>query len=204
MRPVDDSQRPLRTVRRGLRTLTRYRKAQIEERSREAQRLEKVLQDAGIKLCSVATDILGVSGRAMLTALIEGTRDPEVLSELARGKLRKKIPALKEALVGRFGAHHALMMGAILVHLEFLDEVMEHLSAEIEQVIAPFEHQVERLCTIPGVGRPTAEVIIVEPGGDMSRLGSPGSWPRGRGCAPATTSPGASTALGRPARVRSG
>jgi len=85
---------------RELRNLTRYRKAQIEERIREAQRLDKILQDAGVKLSSVATDILGVSGRAMLTALVEGTRDPGVLSELARGKLRAKIPALKEAFPG--------------------------------------------------------------------------------------------------------
>jgi transposase len=164
---------------RELRNLTRYRKAQIEERTREAQRLDKILQDAGIKLSSVATDILGLSGRAMLQALVEGTRDPEILSELARGKLRKKIPALKEALVGRFGAHHALIVGAILAHLEFLDEVIDHLSTEIETVIAPFEPQVERLCTIPRVGRRTAEAIIAETGGDMSRFGSPerlASW----------------------------
>lgn len=135
---------------RELRNLTRYRKAQIEERTREAQRLDKILQDAGIKLSSVATDILGLSGRAMLAAMIQGTRDPEILSELARGKLRKKIPALKEALVGRFGAHHALIVGAILAHLEFLDEVIDHLSAEIERVIAPFDHQVERPARSPG------------------------------------------------------
>ena len=135
---------------RELRNLTRYRKAQIEERTREAQRLDKILQDAGIKLSSVATDILGLSGRAMLAAMVQGTRDPEILSELARGKLRKKIPALKEALVGRFGADHALIVGAILAHLEFLDEVIDHLSAEIERVIAPFDHQVERPARSPG------------------------------------------------------
>jgi transposase len=96
---------------RELRNLTRYRKAQIDERGREAQRLDKVLQDAGVKLSSVATDILGRSGRDMLEALVGGTRDPEVLAELARGRLRAKIPALRDALLGRFGAHHALLVG---------------------------------------------------------------------------------------------
>jgi transposase len=157
---------------RELRNLTRYRKAQIEERTREAQRLDKILQDAGIKLSSVATDILGASGRDMLAALVDGTRDPEVLSELARGVLRKKIPQLKEALAGRFGHHHALIVGTILSHLEFLDEAIGHLSAEIEQVIAPFGLAVEMLRTIPGVQQRTAELIIAEIGVDMGRFGS--------------------------------
>jgi transposase len=157
---------------RELRNLTRYRKAQIEERTREVQRLDKILQDAGIKLSSVATDILGASGRDMLTALVSGTRDPEVLSELARGNLRRKIPALKEALAGRFGAHHALIVGSILAHLEFLDEAIGNLSAEIEQVIAPFVAEVELLSTIPGVKRRTAELLIAEIGTDMARFGS--------------------------------
>ena len=152
---------------RELRDLTRYRKAQINERIAEAQRLDKILQDAGVKLSSVATEILGVSGRAMLTALVEGTRDPGVLSELARGKLRAKIPALKEALTGRFGAHHALIVGTILSKLDFLEQVISHLSVEIEQVIAPFEPQVELLDTIPGVDRRAAESIIAEIGVDM-------------------------------------
>jgi transposase len=99
---------------RELRDVTRYRKAQIEERGREAQRLDKVLQDAGVKLSSVATDILGRSGRDMLTALVAGTRDPEVLADLARGRLRTKLPILREALRGRFSAHHALLVGEIL------------------------------------------------------------------------------------------
>ena len=189
---------------RELRNLTRYRKAQIEERTREAQRLDKILQDAGVKLSSVATDILGVSGRAMLVALVEGTRDPEVLAELARGKLRKKIPRLREALAGRFGAHHALIVGAILGHLEYLDEVIDELSAEIERVIAPFEPEVELLRTIPGVGRRTAESIIAEIGVDMSRFGSSARLASWAGMCPATTSRGESTAPARPARGRSG
>jgi transposase len=157
---------------RELRNLTRYRKAQIEERTRESQRLDKILQDAGVKLSSVASDLLGVSGRAMLKALVQGTTDPEVLAELARGRLRKKIPALKEALAGRFGPHHALIVGTILSKLEFLEEVIAHLSAEIEEVIAPFEHEVELLRTIPGVDRRTAEAVVGEIGVDMTRFGS--------------------------------
>jgi len=96
---------------RELRNLCRYRRSQIEERTREAQRLDKVLQDAGIKLSSVATRILGLSGRAMLDALVAGARDPDVLAELAKGSLRKKIPQLRDALEGRFGVHHGLLVG---------------------------------------------------------------------------------------------
>jgi len=164
---------------RELRNLTRYRKAQIEERTREAQRLDNILQDAGIKLSSVASDVLGVSGRAMLRALIAGTRDPETLAELARGTLRRKIPALRQALHGRFGPHHALLVGTILAKLEFLDEALEHLSAEIEQVIAPFAAEAALLRTIPGVDRRTAEAVVAEIGVDMSRFGAAGrlaSW----------------------------
>ena len=104
---------------RQLRTLTRYRKTQIAERQREANRLHKALEDTGIKLDCVATDILGKSGRAMLDALVCGTTDPEILADLAKGRLRAKIPALKEALEGRFETHHALVIGAILAHLDF-------------------------------------------------------------------------------------
>src|SRR5215207_81983 len=155
---------------RELRNLTRYRKVQIEERTREVQRLEKVLQEAGIKLSSVATRVLGVSGRAMLDALIGGTTDPEVLSELARGRLRSKIPALKEALEGSFSAHHALMASRILAHIDYLDETIAELSTEIERVLDPFSEEVALLDTIPGVNRKVAEMIIAEIGVDMSRF----------------------------------
>jgi hypothetical protein len=103
---------------RELRDLTRYRKAQINERGREGQRLGKVLEDTGIRLGSVATDILGVSGRAMLQALVAGTREPAVLAELAKGRLRAKLPALREALEGHFRPHHAPLIGQILAHIE--------------------------------------------------------------------------------------
>src|SRR2546421_4991456 len=123
---------------RALRTLTRYRKTQIQERQREANRLHKALEDTGIKLDCVATDILGASGRAMLAALCEGTTDPKVLAELAKGRLRQKIPALREALAGRFDRHHAVWIGAILNHIDFLDEQIDALSDLIEEEIRPF------------------------------------------------------------------
>ncbi len=153
---------------RALRNLTRYRKTQIQERSREANRLHKALEDTGIKLDCVATNILGKSGRAMLDALVAGTTDPEVLADLARGKLRSKIPALREALEGRFDHLHAVWIGAILNHLDFLDAQISDLTEAIGEHIAPFETAVELLCTIPGVQRRTAEVIISEIGIDMS------------------------------------
>jgi len=157
---------------RELRDLTRYRKAQIEERGREAQRLDKVLQDAGIKLSSVATDILGKSGRDMLAALVSGTKDPEVLADLARGRLRNKLPELKRALEGRFLAHHGLIVSEIIAKLDYLDEVIGRLSVEIDRVIAPFVAEAALLDTIPGVDKRTAECMIAEMGTDMSRFGS--------------------------------
>lgn len=155
---------------RALRNLTRYRKAQINERQREANRLHKILEDTGIKLDCVASDILGVSARAMLDALIAGTTDPEILSELARGRLRAKIPALREALVGRFDSQHALIVSAILAHLDFLDEQIQLLSEAIEEQLAPFGAAVELLCSIPGIRERTAQTIIAEIGLDMSRF----------------------------------
>jgi transposase len=120
---------------RELRDLTRYRKVLIQDRTREANRLHKFLEDAGIKLASVATDILGVSGRAMLEALVRGTTDPEVLAELARGKLRAKLPALRQALHGRFRPHHAFLVSQLLAHLDYLDETITTLSERIEEII---------------------------------------------------------------------
>ncbi|MDT3438742.1 IS110 family transposase, partial [Pseudofrankia sp. BMG5.37] len=157
---------------RELRDLTRYRKAQIEERTRETQRLDKVLQDAGVKLSSVASDLLGVSGKAMLQALVAGTTDPVVLSELARGRLRRKLPALQEALTGFFTGHHAIIVREILAKLDYLDEVIDRLSTEIDRMIAPFEAKVALLDTIPGVDRRTAQCLLAEIGDDMTVFGS--------------------------------
>src|SRR2546428_6491774 len=154
---------------RELRDLTRYRKAQIEERSREVQRLDKVLQGAGIKVSGVASETLAVSVRLMLDALVAGTHDPEVLAELARGRLRRRLPELREALVGRFRSdHHGLLVSQILAHIDYLDETIAFLSERIEQLIAPFSRQRELLETIPGIGRTAAQVLIAEVGVDMS------------------------------------
>jgi transposase len=164
---------------RELRDLTRYRKALIQERTREAQRLQKVLEDAGIKLGTVASDVLGVSGRAMLEALVAGTHDPAVLAELAKGRLRAKLPALREALEGRFRAHHALLLGELLAHLDYLDEAIERLSSEVARVVAPFSPLLALLITIPGVSQRTAEVLLAEIGTDMGQFPSAGhlaSW----------------------------
>ena len=167
--------KPIRT----LRNLTRYRKTQISDRQREANRLHKILEDTGIKLGCVASDILGKSGRDMLDALVSGTTDPNVLADLARGQLRKKLPALREALVGRFQDEHALIVGQILAHIDFLDEAIDRLSAEIEQQIAPFAAQRDLLMSIPGVKQRAAEVLISEIGVDMSVFPTPkhlASW----------------------------
>ena len=169
---------PPKPIRR-LRTITRYRKTQIKERQREANRLHKALEDTGIKLDCVASDILGASGRAMLNALCAGTTDADLLAGLAKGRLRTKLPQLREALEGRFEPHHALVIGAILAHLDFLDDQIERLSVAIEEELRPFEHAVELLCSIPGVQRRSAEVIVAEIGIDMSRFPTAGhlaSW----------------------------
>lgn len=153
---------------RELRDLTRYRKGLIHDRTRVANRLHKTLEDAGVKLASVASDILGVSGRAMLEALAHGTTDPEILAQLARGRLRGKLPALRAALAGRFRSHHAFLVAQLLAHLEYIDEAIATLSTEIESRLAPFADQLTRLDSIPGINRRTAEVIIAEVGVDMS------------------------------------
>jgi transposase len=164
---------------RHLRDLTRYRTALTVERSREAQRLEKELEDAGIKISSVATDILGVSGRAMLTALIEGEDDAQVMADMARGRMRTKIPALVQALTGSFGEHHSFLCRMHLTRIDELSATIEELSARIDQEMRPFAPQIEHLVTIPGVKKSTAQVIIAETGADMTRFRTPAnlaSW----------------------------
>jgi transposase len=153
---------------RQLRNLTRYRKTQIQERQREVNRLHKALEDAGIKLDCVASDILGKSGRDMLDALVAGERDPDVLANLARRQMRRKIPALREALTGHFDAHHRLWIGSILRHIDFLDEQIEQLSTAIEEQIRPFWPAVELICTMTGFQQRGAESVIAEIGTDMS------------------------------------
>lgn len=164
---------------RELRELTRYRKTQIDARAAEIQRLEKVLQDAGIKLTSVASKVLTQSGRAITEALIAGERDGARLAELAKGKMRPKIPALTEALTGHFASHHAVVCRRILGHLDFLDESIAALTAQIDARTAAFAPVYASLLPVPGFDRLTVDVIIAETGADMSRFPTPGdlaSW----------------------------
>lgn len=164
---------------RRLRDLTRFRASLIHDRTRQVQRLHNVLEDAGIKLSLVATDIMGVSGRAMINALIAGQRDPEVLAELAVGKMRKKNAALVEALTGRFDDHHGLLCQLMLDQIEHINTTVARLDTEIDASIEPHRDAQRRLVTIPGVGRRASEVIIAETGADMSRFQTPGhlsSW----------------------------
>lgn len=177
---------------RQLRDLTRTRSAVVRERAREVQRLEKLLEDAGIKLSSVATDITGVSSRSMLDALVTGERDPEALAQLARRRLRAKIPELGEALTGRFNEHHAFL---VKLHLGLIDQhtgAIEELSARIEEMMGPFRPARDLLVSIPGISLTVADVIIAEAGADMSRFPSAGhlaSW--------AGTCPGSHESAGR-------
>lgn len=164
---------------RDLRDLTRYRKTLTDERVREVNRLQKFLEAANIKLSSVATDVMGVSGRAMLEALVSGSTDPRVLSELARGRLRKKLPELKKALEGRFRPHHRFIVAEILTHLDFLDEAIERVSQEVSSRIVPFLPKVEAMDLIPGIDRRVAEGVLSEMGVDMSFFPTDGhaaSW----------------------------
>jgi transposase len=164
---------------RELRDLTRYRAALIGEHTRATNRLQTGLADAGITLASVASDVLGVSGRARLDALTRGPRDPEVLADLARGALRRKLPALRQALTGRVRPHHAVLVSQVLAHLDDLDDVIETLRTHLDEVMAPFAEAVRRLDTIPGVNTRTAEVLLAEIGVDMGVFPTAGplaSW----------------------------
>jgi transposase len=153
---------------RELRDLVRYRTELKHDHTRVANRLHKVLQDADLKLSSVMSDILGVSGRRILQQLAAGHSDPMALAELARGRLRAKLPVLRQALTGRFSAHHAFLIGQALTELDNLEESMSALAAQIEQHLAPFAQELEQLSTIPGVQRLAATVILSEIGTDMS------------------------------------
>lgn len=155
---------------RQLRDLTRTRTAITRERGRETQRLEKLLEDAGIKLSAVASDILGVSGRLMLEALIVGGHDPAALADLAKRRMRSKIPDLTEALTGRFSEHHAFL---VRVHLDLIDQhtaAIETLTAQIEVMIEPFQGFRDLISSIPGISTLTADVVIAETGADMTRF----------------------------------
>ncbi|HEV7235592.1 MAG TPA: IS110 family transposase [Ktedonobacteraceae bacterium] len=155
---------------RELRELTRYRTQLIRERASEVNRIQKTLEGANIKLASVATDITGVSGRQILSALIGGETDTRLMAHLAKGRMREKIPQLEAALKGRFGGHQRFMLAHQLAHIDFMDASIEELNQQIEERMAPFQWALDLLVTIRGVGQRTAEVIIAEIGVDMERF----------------------------------
>jgi transposase len=186
---------------RGLRELTRYRKTQIKGRSQEIQRLERLLQDAGIKLTSVASKVWSQSSRAMIEMLITGETDSAVLADLAKRRMRSKIPALIEALESRWQPHHSIVAGQILAHIDFLDATIDTLNTEIVECVAPFQAAVELLCTIPGVSTLTAQTIIAEIGVDMTRFPTAGHLAAWAGVAPASHE---SAGKRRPAGTRHG
>jgi len=177
---------------RELRDLTRYRKRLVQAHNSECQRIQKTLEDAGIKLDSVASDVLGVSGRLMLAALVAGERDPEVLAEMAKQRLRSKIPELRRALVGRFRDHHALLIGLCLEHIAHLEAAVAKLDERVDALFAanqseagvPFAQARDRLDTITGIGKRAAECIIAEIGVDMGRFPTAGHLASWAGMAP--------------------
>jgi transposase len=164
---------------RELRDVTRYRRQLVEERSREVQRLQKTLEDANVKLTSVASDVLGVTGRLIIDALCAGERDPEHLAEMAQRRLRAKIGDLRQAVPGRFNDHHARMVKELLAHIDYLQAAVDRLDEQIDVMMIPFVAARDRLDTIPGIAKRTAEIIIAEIGVDMTRFATPGhlaSW----------------------------
>ena len=155
---------------RELRDLTRYRMSLINERSTEANRLQKVLEDANLKPASIASNMLGKSGREMLDRIVAGETDAVRLAQCARGRMKAKIPQLEAALAGTVTEHHRWLLGQQLSHIDDLDARIAALSERIGQLLAPFVAELDLLDTIPGVGRNTAEVIVAEVGTDMSQF----------------------------------
>jgi transposase len=155
---------------RELRDLTRYRTSLIRERARTANRLQKVLEDANIKLAGVVTDIQGVSAWAMLEAIVAGNTDPATLANLAKGRLRKKREQLVAALSGLVKPHHRFLIAEHLSQIEYLEDAIQRIGTEVEERLRPFEEDVKLLDSIPGISRQTAEVLLAEIGWDMSRF----------------------------------
>ena len=155
---------------RELRELVRYRRRLVQQRAQTVSRIQKVLEGGNVKLSSVATDIMGKSGQAMLRAMVDGEDDPKVLAEMAKGQLRKKIPELRWALKGTMGDHQRFMLRRQLNMLDFLDEEIAQLDQEVDERFFPFEQTIERIDGVPGVGRRTAQDILAEIGTDMSRF----------------------------------
>src|SRR5665648_169649 len=170
---------------RRLRNLTRYRVQLHGDRTRDAGRVELLLADASIKRSVVASSIVRVSARAMLTALVDGQRDTAVMADMTRSKMRAKIPDLREALTGRFDDHHALLVGQLLARIAHTEQAIKDLDAHIAAQMAPWAHELELLQTIPGVGVRVAQVFIAETGGDTSRFPTPAHLAAWTGVAPA-------------------
>jgi transposase len=170
---------------RRLRMLTRYRDQLLGDRVREMIRLEAMLEDASIKLSAAVSSLKTVSARAMLAALIDGESDPQVLAQLAKGKLRSKIPQLTEALTGHFDAHHARLARSIVHRLDLVEAALAELDGVIAEACRPWAHQMQLLQTIPGVGEKVAQVFIAETGGDMSRFPTAAHLAAWAGLAPA-------------------
>ncbi|WP_240418386.1 IS110 family transposase [Paenibacillus periandrae] len=154
-------------IQRELRELVRYRRSLIQERAREHNRIQKVLEGANIKLASVVSDIMGLSSRDMLEAMVEGETDPEKLAGFARRTLKRKKEELELALRGNMSAHQRLMLKAMLTHIDFLNEQIVDLDTEVAKRLDPFQEQLDRLDTIPGIARRTAEQILAEIGTDV-------------------------------------
>jgi transposase len=164
---------------RELRELTRYRTSLVQQRAAEANRLQKTLEGANIKLAAVATDILGKSGRAMLEQLVGGATDAATLARLAKGRLREKLPQLEQALTGRVGPHQRFLVARQLAHIDFLDDAIEQVSTQVAERLRPFAAELARLDAIPGIGPWTAEILLAELGVAMDRFPSAGhlaSW----------------------------
>ena len=167
---------------RDLRDLTRHRSSLVRDRVRVVQRIEKVLEDTNLKLARVATDIVGLSARAMLERLLSGERDPALLAGLAKGRLRQKREALEAALEGVLRPHHQFLLVELLAELDYLEEAVERVSGKIQEYTAPFQQEIEHLDTIPGINRIQAQTLLAEVAADMSRFPTAGhlaSWAGG-------------------------
>jgi len=186
---------------RDLRELTRYRTTLVRERAAEVNRLQKVLEGANIKLASVATEIMGASGHDILAALVAGNTQASELAQLARGRLREKIPSLEQALAGQFQAHQRFLVAQQLVHIDFLEGLIERVSAEIAERVRPFEEAVALLDTIPGVGRRIAEIFVAEVGVELRRFPTAAHLAAWAGLAPGNNE---SAGKRRPATTRKG
>lgn len=186
---------------RALRELTRYRKTQVDARGQEIQRLEKVLQDACVKLTSVASTVWSASSRAMVEALITGERDPAVLAQLAKGRMRAKIDELTEALASNWGQQHSIVAARIIAHIDFFDQSIAQLTTAIGERLSPFEDLIARMVQVPGISRTTAEIVIAETGADMTKFPTPEQFCAWAGLAPANHE---SAGKHRPAGTRKG